>query len=136
MTETNVPFWVWKWGSPIFFWFLVIFWILIGKLSWVFHGKIDISLEYNFWLPKSARSAQTDENSHSFFNVSYTWYKSLGTMIIMMTDRWSLFLATLFGVAWPVEKKNPRLIDSQGVRWAGSWKGIFKLKWISMYCKI
>ena len=31
-------------------------------------------------LPKSAQtaqSAQTVENSHSFFNVSYTWYKSL-----------------------------------------------------------
>ena len=32
-------------------------------------------------LPKSALSAQSAqmvENSHSFFNVSYTWYKSLG----------------------------------------------------------
>ena len=28
-------------------------------------------------LPKSAQSAQTVENLHSFFNVSYTWYKSL-----------------------------------------------------------
>ena len=55
----------------------VIFWILIWKLSWVFCGKIDVSLENNFCLPKSARSAQTFENSHSFFNVSYTWYKSL-----------------------------------------------------------
>jgi hypothetical protein len=32
-------------------------------------------------LPKSAQSAQTVENSHSFFNVSYTWYKSLGKTI-------------------------------------------------------
>ena len=30
-------------------------------------------------LPKTARSAQTVENSQSFINVSYTWYKSLGT---------------------------------------------------------
>ena len=33
-------------------------------------------------LPKSALSAQSakiGENSHSFFNVSYTWYKSLAT---------------------------------------------------------
>ena len=28
-------------------------------------------------LPKTARSAQTVENSHSFFNVSYTWYKNV-----------------------------------------------------------
>ena len=43
----------------------------------VFRGEIDGSLENNFWLPKSAQSAQTVENSHRFFNVSYTWYKSL-----------------------------------------------------------
>ena len=55
----------------------VTFWILIWKLSWVLRGKIDVSLENAFWLPKSARSAQTVENSHSFINVSYTWYKSL-----------------------------------------------------------
>ena len=28
-------------------------------------------------LPKSAQCASTFENSHSFFNVSYTWYESL-----------------------------------------------------------
>ena len=28
-------------------------------------------------LPKTARSAQAVENPYSFFNVSYTWYKSL-----------------------------------------------------------
>ena len=28
-------------------------------------------------LPKRAWSAQTVENSHSFFYVSYTWYKAL-----------------------------------------------------------
>ena len=60
----------------------VIFWISIWKLSWVFRGKIDVSLENDFWLPKPARSAQTVKNSHSFFNVSYTWYKSL--VIIFM----------------------------------------------------
>ena len=55
------------------------FWISISnwKLSYILHGKIDVSLGNNFWLPKPSRSAQTVENSHSFFNVSYTWYKSL-----------------------------------------------------------
>ena len=28
-------------------------------------------------LPKSARPAQTERNSHNFYNVSYTCYKSL-----------------------------------------------------------
>ena len=32
----------------------VLFGISIHKLSWVFRGKIDASLEINFWLPKSA----------------------------------------------------------------------------------
>ena len=36
-----------------------------------------LCLENNFWLPKWDRSAQKVENSHSFFNVSYIWYKSL-----------------------------------------------------------
>ena len=27
-------------------------------------------------LPKMVQSAQTVENSHSFFNIFYTWYKS------------------------------------------------------------
>ena len=44
-------------------------------------GKIVVSLENYFWLPKSARSAQTVENSHRFFTVSYTWYKSLHLII-------------------------------------------------------
>ena len=131
LSKTNIPFLVWKRHlDPFLIW--VIFWISIQKLSWVLRGKIVVNLENNFWLLNSARSFQTVKITHSFLNVYYTWYNSLGTMIIMMTDRWSLFLATLFGVAWPVEKKNPRLIDSQGVRWAGSWKGIFKLTWNSM----
>ena len=41
-------------------------------MSWVFRGTNDVSLENDFWLPKPAQSAQTVENSHSFFNVSYT----------------------------------------------------------------
>ena len=40
-------------------------------------GEIAVSLENNSVLPKSAQSSQTVETSHSFFNVSYTWYKSL-----------------------------------------------------------
>ena len=69
-------FWFENKGAQLFL-IWVIFWILILKLSWVFREKIDVSLENNFWLPNSAQPAQTDENSHSFFNVSYTWYKSL-----------------------------------------------------------
>ena len=60
----------------------VIFWILILKMSCVLRGKIVVSLENKFWLPKSDQSAQTVENSHSFFNVSYTWYKSLLTTFL------------------------------------------------------
>ena len=68
------------WLEPTFlFWFeneeaklfliWVIFWISICKLSWAFRGKIDVSFENDFWLPKPARSAQTVENSQRFFNV-------------------------------------------------------------------
>ena len=42
-------------------------------------------------LPKSAqsaKSAQTVENSHSFFNVSYTWYKSLGEPMFTVNGPW------------------------------------------------
>ena len=42
-------------------------------------------------LPKSARSAQTGENSHIFFNVSYTWYKSLND-IRLECESWNLNL--------------------------------------------
>ena len=76
LTRTNTPFLVLKWGSPSFS-DLDNFWILIWKLSYVSHGEIVVSFENNFWLPKSAQSTQTVEKSHSFFNVSYTWYKSL-----------------------------------------------------------
>ena len=31
---------------------------------------------------KTTQSAQTVENSHSFFNVSHTWYKSLGIALV------------------------------------------------------
>ena len=74
------------WAQLFLIW--VIFWISIWKLSWVFRGKIDVSMENIFWLPKSAqsaRSAQTEENSHSFFNVSYTWYKSLAGTVYVPT---------------------------------------------------
>ena len=81
--EQTFLFWFENKGAQLFL-ISFIFWILILKLSWVFHGKIDVSLEYNSWLPNSAQlvqSAQTVENSYSFFNVSYTWYKSLVTYI-------------------------------------------------------
>ena len=81
MTRTNIPFLVWKQGSPTFSdlgnFFNINLKIVMGL---VLHGKIVVSLVNNFWLPKSARFAQSarrDENSHSFFNISYTWYKSL-----------------------------------------------------------
>ena len=79
MTRLTLLFLLKNKGAQLFL-IWVIFWISIWKLSWVFRGKIDVSMENIFWLPKSAqlaRSAQTEENSHSFFNVSYTWYKSL-----------------------------------------------------------
>jgi hypothetical protein len=85
--EQTFLFWFENEGAQLFL-IWVIFWILILKLSWVFRGKIDVSLENNSWLPNSAqpaRSAQTVENSHSFFNVSYTWYKFLRLWIIRNT---------------------------------------------------
>ena len=54
-----------QWAQHFLIW--VIFWISIWKLSWVLKGKINVSLENDFWLPKPARSAQIVENSHSFF---------------------------------------------------------------------
>ena len=38
-----------------------------------------------FELPKPPWSAQTVENSHSFYNVSYTQYKSLGDSLYVVT---------------------------------------------------
>ena len=46
--------------------------LLLGKLLSVWRTVSGLSQ-----LSQSALSAQTVENSHSFFNVSYTWYKSL-----------------------------------------------------------
>ena len=63
--EPTFLFWFENEGAKLFL-IWVIFWISIWKLSWVFRGKIDVSLENSFWLPKPARSAQTVENSHSF----------------------------------------------------------------------
>ena len=37
-------------------------------------------------LPETARSAQTVVNTNSFFNVSYTWYKSLGATRLNMAS--------------------------------------------------
>ena len=48
-------------------------------------------------LPKSAQSAhsaQTVENSHSFFNVFYTWYKSLYGMYLQKNQLTSWAFAT------------------------------------------
>ena len=64
--EQTFLFWFENEGAQLFL-IWVIFWILILKLSWVFHGKIEVSLENYSWLPNSAqlaRSAQTVENSH------------------------------------------------------------------------
>ena len=48
-----------KTREPNFFWFESFFWIFISKLSWVFHGKIDVSLENNSWLPDLPRQLKT-----------------------------------------------------------------------------
>ena len=56
--------------------------------------KTNVSLENNFWLPKSARSAQTAENSCcSFFNYPYTWYKSL-IITVRVTNNFALKMGT------------------------------------------
>ena len=77
--EPTFLFWFENKGDQLFLiWF--IFLILIKKsLSGLCWWAV-VTLKNKFWLPKSAQfamSAQMDENSHSFFNVSYTWYKSL-----------------------------------------------------------
>ena len=106
--EQTFLFWFENEGAQLFL-IWVIFWILILKLSWVFRGKIDVSLENNSWLPNSAqpaRSAQTVENSHSFFNVSYTWYKSLYASILIK-DRDSIWkskkIRNQISTFWPID---------------------------------
>ena len=41
---------------------------------------------FQYILPKMARSAQAVENPYSFFNVSYTWYKSLPYPLLMVSS--------------------------------------------------
>ena len=66
-------------------------------------------------LPKSAQSAQsaqTVENSHSFFNVSYTWYKSLATCITLHDKRsncTTIFLSCLTRVLCQKTRKATNL---------------------------
>ena len=105
MTRTNIPFFAFENEGAQLFLIWVIFWILILKLSWVFRGKIDVSLENNSWLPNSAqpaRSAQTVENSHSFFNVSYTWYKSL----VRIQVKFKTLVSQVSSMVWPLETND------------------------------
>ena len=62
-------------------------------------------------LPKLTLSAQTVENSHSFFKVSYTWYKSLNlsndTLLIsqnLITFLHESMVAAVAQVRLPVPK--------------------------------
>ena len=66
---------------------------LLGKLLSVWSFFLAVSA-----LPKSAQPALTVENSHSYFNVSNTWYKSLGKGWIV--DRKCNMLAFVLSIVY------------------------------------
>ena len=65
-------FWFENEGDQLFL-IWVIFWKLIWKLANVLQGEIVVSMENNFWLPKSARSVQTVDNSHVLILIQGPW---------------------------------------------------------------
>ena len=78
-------------------------------------------------LPKSARSAQTVENPHSFFNVSYTWYKS---MFLAFQDRYvdEAEFKTSGGVSGYIARAKNLMDTRKLYTEAIGWVSIFPVK--------